>query len=91
MSGLQRFGQNYFIRYIKCPCNKWKGTRTIDFRPTIMGKIKKALSVIAIVALVGFILTHQVIRDPLLELAKPYIAESLGLLTADLCEATVMP
>jgi len=56
-----------------------------------MGKIKKALTITAIIVLIGFVLTHQAIKDPLLELAKPYIAESLGLLTADLCEATVMP
>jgi len=73
------------------PCNKWKGTKTIDYRPKMISKLRKALTIIAIIAMAGFVLTHQAIRDPLLELAKPHIAESLGLLTADLCEATVMP
>jgi len=72
-------------------CNTSKGTKIADYRPTLMGKIKKALTITAIIVLIGFVLTHQAIKDPLLELAKPYIAESLGLLTADLCEATVMP
>lgn len=72
-------------------CNKSKGVTIADYRPKMISKVKKALTIIAMIALTGFVFTHQAIKDPLLELAKPHIAKSLGLLTADLCEATVMP
>ena len=67
-------------------CNKAKGATIADYRPK-MGKIKVTIRLLLAISFVALIVTNQAIMIH----AAPYLAEYLGLMTAETCEAQVVP
>ena len=64
-------------------CNKSKGVEVVDYR---MSKLRKALRVIITLVFIVLVLSNPTIIKPL----SPLIAEYLGLLTGDQCEAQLV-